>query len=142
MRRNTKRRIVPLALALALAIVGAALAVPTFNLNIQQIGEGGPETITVPGGVATATINWVLDNNNPDYIKGVSISFDQALPDGTQIIVKLYDENGNLLDKGTYTVNNNGNGLAANTAVEIDFTSTHEIKTVNEVAVVLVGPQQ
>lgn len=142
MRRSTKRRIVPLSLALALAIIGAALAVPTFTLHVQNIGEGGPETITVPGGVANAYVNWVLDTN-PDYIKGVSISFDQALPDGTKIIVKLYDENDTLMDQGTYTVNNNGNGLAANTAVEIDFPNgPYEIKTVNKVAVVLVGPQQ
>ena len=141
MRRSTKKKVIPLALALALALIGAALAVPTFNLNVQQIGEGGPTTITVPGGVTTATINWVLDTN-PDYIKGVSISFDQALQDNTKIIVKLYGSDGSLLDQKTYTVSNNGNGLAADTSVEIDFSNHHEIKTVDKVAVVLVGPQQ
>ena len=139
MRRNAKKRLLPLVFAFVLTVVGAALAVPTFNLNIQQIGEGGPETITVPGGVATATINWVLDTN-PDYVKGVSVSFDQTLPSGTTIYVKVYASDGTtIIAQGSTTLSSD---LNANTAIEIDFDSSVEINNMDKVAVVLVGPQQ
>ncbi|WP_456422894.1 hypothetical protein [Thermococcus sp.] len=139
MKRSVKRRVFPLVIALVVAVVGAALAVPTFNLNVQQIGEGGPQTITVPGGVATATVNWVLDTN-PDYVKGVSVSFDQTLSSGTTIYVKVYASDGTtIIAQGSTTLSSD---LNANTPVEIDFANSVEIKNMNTVAVVLVGPNQ
>jgi hypothetical protein len=131
-----KRNLIPLVFALALAIVGAALAVPTFDLNVQNIGEGGPQAITVPGSVTSAHVIWVLDSNNPDYVTGVKVSFDQALPSGTTIYVKVYDSSNNLIAQGSVTL---GGDLNANTQQEVDFKNSVEIKNMDKVAVVLVG---
>ncbi|WP_297508597.1 hypothetical protein [Thermococcus sp.] len=133
-----KRSVVPLALALVLAIVGAALAVPTFTLHVQNIGEGGPQQITVPGGVANANVNWVLDSN-PDYVKGVKVSFDQDLSSGTTIYVKVYNSSGTVIAQGSQTLSSD---LSAGSSIEIDFSSSVEIGNMDQVAVVLVGPQQ
>ncbi len=134
-RKANQKRLIPLLLALVATMVGAALAVPTFNLNVQNIGEGGPQAINVPGGVANANVNWVLDNN-PDYVKGVSVSFDQDLASGTTIYAKVYDSSGNLIALGSTTLSS---ALTAGTAVEIDLNTTVEIKNMYQVAVVLVG---
>ena len=133
-----KRSVVPLALALVLVVVGAALAVPTFTLHVQNIGEGGPQQITVPGGVANANVNWVLDNN-PDYVKGVKVSFDQDLSSGTTIYVKVYNSSGTVIAQGSQTLSSD---LSAGSSIEIDFSSSVEIGNMEKVAVVLVGPQQ
>ncbi len=137
-RKANQKRLIPLLLALVATMVGAALAVPTFTLNVQNIGEGGPQAINVPGGVANANVNWVLDSN-PDYVKGVSVSFDQDLASGTTIYAKVYDSSGNLIAQGSTTLSSD---LTAGTAVEIDFGSSIEINNMDQVAVVLVGPQQ
>ncbi|ACS34629.1 hypothetical protein [Thermococcus gammatolerans] len=137
MNRRLKKAL-PLLGALVFLMVGAALAVPTFNLHIQNIGEGGPQQITVPGGVANANVNWILDSN-PDYVAGVTVSFDQNLDSGTTIYVKVYDSSENLIAQGSQTLNS---ALNSGTAVEIHFSSSVEIKNMDKVAVVLVGPQQ
>jgi len=134
-RKANQKRLIPLLLALVATMVGAALAVPTFNLNVQSIGEGGPEQITVPGGVASANVNWVLDSN-PDYVKGVSLSFDQDLNSGTTIYAKVYDSSGKLIAEGSTKLSS---ALATGTSVEIDLNTTVEIKNMNQVAIVLVG---
>jgi len=137
MRRSTRRKVIPLVFALVLTIVGAALAVPTFTLNVQTIGEGGPETIEVPGGVTSAAVNWVLDGSNPDYVVSVNVQFDQTVPAGTTIYVKIYDSNGDIIAMGETTLSSD---LAANTDVNIALSSSVEIKNMDQVAVVLLGP--
>ncbi len=137
MRRSTRRKVIPLVFALVLTIVGAALAVPTFNLKVQTIGEGGPETIEVPGGVTSAAVNWVLDGSNPDYVVSVNVQFDQTVPAGTTIYVKIYDSNGDIIAMGETTLSSD---LAANTDVNIALSSSVEIKNMDQVAVVLLGP--
>ena len=139
MRRSTRRKVIPLVFALVLTIVGAALAVPTFNLKVQTIGEGGPETIEVPGGVTSAAVNWVLDGSDPDYVAGVKLKFDQTVPSGTTIYVKIYDKDGKIITKKDKTLQSD---LNANTEIEIDFDSNVEIKNMDQVAVVLLGPTE
>jgi len=70
MRRRTKRRIIPLALALALAMIGAALAVPTITLHIQELDAG---TDSMPQTVYHAYINWGL-SSDAQYITSATIT--------------------------------------------------------------------
>ena len=93
MRRSTKRRLIPLALALALAVVGAALAVPTISVTVQDLGQG---QATIQSEVSGATIKWNLDANNPDYLdstKEVTVTISAgtiANTNGGTLYVKLY----------------------------------------------------
>ena len=144
MRRSTKKKVIPLALALALALIGAALAVPAITVNVQNIGAGGPKLVQVPGGVTQADVDWVLATN-PDFVKGVKVTFDQALDEGTTIIIKVYasgddpnDPNATPTTKKEVTLSS---ALAANTPYEIDFDSPIAIgPNIDKVAIVLVGP--
>ncbi|NJE10866.1 hypothetical protein [Thermococcus sp. MAR1] len=143
MRRN-KKRLIPLALALVLALVGAALAVPAITVNVQEIGAGGPKVVSVPGGVSTADVDWVLATN-PDYVKGVKVTFDQPLDAGVTIIVKVYasDDDPTAPNTAPTTVKSVtlSSALAANTPYEIDFDSPIAIgSNINSVAIVLIGP--
>jgi hypothetical protein len=142
-RRANQKRLIPLLLALLATLVGAALAVPSFNVNVQQIGAGGPTEVLVPGGVTNANVKWVLANN-PDYVKGVEITFDKDVPSGTTIIVKVYAQGDNPNDPNTapsivkqVTLSSD---LPAGTAKEIDFDNPVAIgSNIDQVAVVLVG---
>jgi len=131
------RKIAALSAALLLALVGAAFAVPVFQLNVQQIGEGGPAIITVPGGVTLANLTWVLNTTNPDYVQGASVSFNQTLVAGTTIYVKVYDATGTIIALGSTTLTTN---LTAGTPVTITFANQVEIKDMDQVGVVLLGP--
>jgi len=144
MRRSTKKKVIPLALALALALIGAALAVPTFTVNVQNIGAGGPTAVTVPGGVAQANVEWVLATN-PDFVKGVKVTFDQDLPAGTTIIIKVYASGDDPTNPNTAPTTVKqvtlSNSLTAGTSQEIDFDTPIGIGSdLDKVAVVLVGP--
>lgn len=93
MRRRAKRRIVPLALALALAIVGAALAVPSITVNIQNIGAGSGE---VQNPIKSVDIKWDLDKTNPDILNHLNITIHldttvaSSLSSGT-LYIKFYE---------------------------------------------------
>ena len=139
MKRSTKRKALPLVFALVLTVVGAALAVPTFTVNVQSIGEGGPKAILVPGNVTLATVNWDVSTTNPDYVTGVIVKFDKDLPSGTTIYVKVYGSGGGIIAIGDTSLNAD---LTAGDTVSIAFNGTVEIKNMTEVAVVLVGPEQ
>jgi hypothetical protein len=143
-RRANQKKLIPLVLSLLATMVGAALAVPSITVNVQNIGAGGPTKVQVPGGVATANVTWVLATN-PDYVKGVKVTFDQDVPSGTTIIVKVYAQGDDPNDPNTapsivkqVTLSAD---LPAGNAQEIDFDSPVAIgSNIDKVAVVLVGP--
>ncbi|WP_297521577.1 hypothetical protein [Thermococcus sp.] len=87
MRRSTRRKLVPLALALALAMVGAAFAVPQITVYVQQLGAGNNPVVSPTN---DAWVNFTLDTTNPDYITAVSANFSSTLPAGTYVAIKLY----------------------------------------------------
>ncbi|WP_457743079.1 hypothetical protein [Thermococcus sp.] len=105
MRSRTKRRIIPLAVALVLAIVGAALAVPQITLNVQQLGAGSS---VITSSVGKANITWVLNPNNPDYIFAAKFTLNATI-NGT-VIVKIYDSTGNLVAYNSTTLTNSNSG--------------------------------
>ncbi|NJE04151.1 hypothetical protein [Thermococcus sp. MV11] len=144
MRRANKKRLIPLALALALAMVGAALAVPTFNISVQQLGvsDGTQGDVIVPGGVTSAAVNWVLDTgNNPDYLSGIAVSFDQDLPAGTTVYVKLYN-GGSFVKYYTYTITGDEDGTAdgvLSAGTPITISASDPITSFDKVVVILQG---
>lgn len=141
MNRRLKKAL-PLLGALVFLMVGAALAVPSIKVNVKGIGAGGPTVVTVPGGVTQANVSWVLATNL-DFVKGVKVTFDQTVPAGTTIIVKVYSSSDNPSDPNTapsvvatHLLNSD---LAARTPVEIDFGSPIAIgNSLDQVAVVLI----
>jgi len=92
MRRNAKKRLIPLALALVLAIVGAALAVPSINVTVQELGQG---SAVIASSIKDATVKWNLDDN-PDYLDSTGevtvdlSSSNNTILSGGKIYVKLY----------------------------------------------------
>jgi len=142
MRRSTKKKVIPLALALALALIGAALAVPTITLNVQEIGAGGPDYVVSPAD--NAYINWTLATN-PDWVSGVSVEFDKDIPAGSTIIVKIYYYGTTPSSTAAADVQVEypvSNDIAAGTPVSISFGSDIPISDLDRIAVVVVGPGQ
>ncbi|NJE76576.1 hypothetical protein [Thermococcus sp. ES12] len=128
MRRNNKKRLIPLALALVLALVGAALAVPTITLTVQELGQGQK---VISSTITDATITWTLDSTNPDYVTGGEISVTTDPGSGT-VYIKLYD--GSTLV--TYTsVNLDGSGTYT-----FSFASSVDLGSFDTVYVVYQGP--
>lgn len=107
MRRNNKKRLIPLTLALVLALVGAALAVPSITVNVQELGQGSK---TITSTVTTADVTWNLNPNNPDYVVSATVTITTDPGAGT-LYVKLYSGTTlvawgqvTLDGSGTYTV--------------------------------------
>ena len=128
MRRSTKKKVIPLALALALAMIGATLAVPVIQVNVQQLGSGSS---VITSDVQQANITWVLNTTNPDYISAVNFVLNTTVT-GT-IYVKLYDASGNLIAYNSTT-------LAAASSGTVYFNPNVNIASVNEVYVIYQGP--
>ncbi|RLF25657.1 MAG: hypothetical protein DRN14_07895 [Thermoplasmata archaeon] len=150
MRRSNKKRLIPLALALVLALVGAALAVPTINLHIQAIGAGKSE---IPNPVVSATFNWQVDSTNPDILTSLEVTIDlsQASLNSGTLYIKFYQGN-TYVGKIAYDLStdaiNDGDTItidAADIQSAVGASDTTLESLFNEfdtVAVVYVGPQQ
>ena len=138
MRRSTKKKVIPLALALALALIGATLAVPTIQMHVQQIGVGDATSgaeITSP--VGEAWLDWGLSTSNPDILSSVTLKFDQDVPAGSTIYVKFYNS-GSYIDSVQYSVTS---AISAGTTVPIDVSSLNlDISDFDEVKIIVVGP--
>ncbi len=107
MRRNNKRRLIPLAIALALSLISAALAVPAITLNVQELGQG---STVITSSVTNADVSWTLDSTNPDYVTGATVTVTTDPGAGT-IYLKLYSgttlvavAQASLNGSGTYTL--------------------------------------
>jgi len=141
MRRSNKKRLIPLALALVLALVGAALAVPTINMTVQKIGVGdATDNDVIVSPVDTATLNWVLDDTNPDFVEAVNLTFDKDISAGSTIYVKFYKD-GSLVSGGVtkYPVQNL---ISANTEIKIDLDNEIDLQDFDEVKIIVVGPKE
>ncbi|WP_297064741.1 hypothetical protein [Thermococcus sp.] len=98
MRRNAKRKLIPLAFALVLTIIGTALAVPRISVSVQKIGGGANNTVAVD--TTKAAVNWIFDSAQPWVITGANVSLDNG--PGVNGTLTLYIS----LDNGTvYTWN-------------------------------------
>ena len=99
MRRSTKKRLIPLALALALAMVGAALAVPSITVHVKGVGAGGPTRIENP--IQQADVSWNLDTTtDPDVISGihVDLTIDSTVATFSgKVYIKFLDNSDNLV---------------------------------------------
>ena len=136
MRRSTKKKVIPLALALALALIGAALAVPTIGVHVQKIGAGGPQVIQ--SDIGAVAINWNLDPDNPDYLNNISVSIDNSSAVGT-LYVKFYN-GGTLEYLATIDLNGNSEYLITSTNSNITFPIDLSAFDVDSIAVVYQGP--
>ncbi|WP_297535647.1 hypothetical protein [Thermococcus sp.] len=151
MRSKTKRRIIPLALALVLAIVGAALAVPVIKVTVQEIGAGS-NTITTP--IGTVSVDWNLNKNNPDILNNISVTVNTN-PGAGALYVKFYD-NGKLGYIATINfskITSKTTILIGNSSADVQLVNVTSGATVpfpidvqkfnaTEVKVVYVGPRQ
>jgi len=134
MRRSTKKKILPLAFALVLAMIGAALAVPVITVNVQDIGAG-EQSVLSPAN--NANVTWDLAAN-PDYVEGGYVSLDNTLNAGSIVYLKVYNSAGTLIAIGNYTVNTT---ISAGTPIPIAFNSSVNVQDMYNVAVVAVGPK-
>lgn len=107
MRRVNRRRLIPLALALVLALVGTALAVPSITVNVQELGQGSK---VITSQVTEADVSWTLDSTNPDYVTGATVTISTDPGSGT-LYLKLYSgttlvavSSVTLDGSGTYTI--------------------------------------
>ena len=131
MRRSTKRRLIPLTLALVLAMVGAALAIPGITVNVQKIGSG--ETAIVAP-VGSAAVNYNIDWTSLT-VTSVDVSFDVAPGDGSVVQVYIYDSNSNLVGEGQATVSG-----SSTTSVTVTLSTQPSIFDLDSVKLVVVGP--
>ncbi|WP_297514468.1 hypothetical protein [Thermococcus sp.] len=70
MRRNARKRLLPLVFALVLTVVGAALAVPQISVKLQPLGQGQesyPSQYDI-----TAAVNFYLSNDG-STVTGVKV---------------------------------------------------------------------
>jgi hypothetical protein len=133
MRRNNKKRLIPLALALVLAMVGAALAVPLISVSVQKVGGGSNSSVTID--TTSAAVNWDFDTTRQWIITGAEISLDQG--PGVDGTLDLYI----TLDDGTL-VQASSSVTASSTSVSvsglnIDLTQNY----ITDVVVVIEGQQ-
>ena len=129
------KRYLPVLIMGVALVVSFALAVPTFTLNVQNIGEGENPTVSP---VNSGASNFVLSDTNPDYITAIKTSFDQDLPAGTTIYAKVYDASSNLVAKGSVTL---GSALTAGTQIQVDLDTQVKISDAYNIAVVVLGPE-
>ena len=86
MKRNARRRLLPLVFALVLTVVGAALAVPNISIHIQELDAGQS---TLQQTVYNAYIDWSL-SDDAQYVTSATIT--------------LTDNQGNKVGTGSDTV--------------------------------------
>ncbi|AEK73420.1 hypothetical protein GQS_07610 [Thermococcus sp. 4557] len=131
MRRSNKKRLIPLALALVLAMVGAALAVPAITVNVQQVGGGSNTDAKID--TTTAAINWDISGTT---ITGATITLDQGpgVDSTWDLYITLDDDN---------VIHVNGNIGASDTTItvssgiNIDLTQNY----IKSVSLVIAGNQ-
>ena len=138
------KRILPLVGALVFLMVGAALAVPTINLTVQNLGQGHA---TISSNIKNAKITWNLNDTNPDYLKlngGVTVDLSDSqntIENNGKIYVKLYN-GGTLVAKGEVTLS------SGTTTYDVDLTLVNDpngdgklgLNEFDEVYVVYKGP--
>jgi len=133
---RVNRKMLPVLVMGIVATISIALALPIINLTVQQVGEGQTEVLSP---FDNGRVNWVFDQNDPRIITGVNIIADKDLPQNTIVKVMLLDENENIIAKGQVQLNQDV--TAGNTLPTITFDNPTEIKNVQSVVVVAVGPQ-
>jgi len=115
--------------------VSMALALPIINLNVQKVGEGSTQVVSP---FDNGVLNWVLDNNDPRYVVGVSLIADKDLSAGTTIKVLLVDQNNNILAHAEKTLGSNV--TAGSQITGFQFNQSVEIKNIDSVVIVATGP--
>ncbi|NJE54286.1 hypothetical protein [Thermococcus sp. 21S9] len=106
MRRNARKRLLPLVFALVLTVVGAALAVPQITVKLQPLGQGQasyPSQYNI-----TAAVNFQLSSNG-SVVTGVKVYLDDTnnafqVQAGDTVYVQLLDYNDQVIAYGSGTV--------------------------------------
>ncbi|WP_297435943.1 hypothetical protein [Thermococcus sp.] len=118
--RSNKKRLIPLALALVLAMVGAALAVPQISVTIQNLGQGSK---TITSTVNAASVDFTVSSDGTQ-ITGVKVKVvdqnDNPVTSGT-VYVQLLDSGNNVVASGSGSPDSNG-------IVTITFSSPVDIQ--------------
>ena len=131
MRRSTKRRLIPLALALALAMVGVAFAVPAINVGVQKVGGGANDTVRVD--TTKAAINWDFKPGFPWIIENATVTLDQG--PGVDATAELYV----VLDNGT-KIQKSASITSTATSVQFDDLNIDLTKSyITKVVLVIAG---
>ncbi|GAB6136662.1 hypothetical protein [Thermococcus prieurii] len=126
MRRNAKKRLIPLVFVLVLTLIGTALAVPRIGITVQKVGGGANSTVAVD--TTKAAVNWVFSSNEP-VITGATITLDKGPGvNGTWTFYVTLD-NGNVIsqtgsikaDQTTITVSNLNINLGSNYITKVSL---------------------
>ncbi len=125
------KKALPLLGALVFLMVGAALAVPAINLNVQPIGGGGNSNVKVA--TTSAAVNWQFDSTNPWVITGASITLDQGPGVAGNLDLYITLDNGTVIHK-TASVDASGTSVTIS-GLNIDLTKN----AITRVAVVVAG---
>ncbi|NJE61972.1 hypothetical protein [Thermococcus sp. 21S7] len=136
MRRSNKKRLIPLVFALVLTMVGAALAVPTISVNLQNLGAG--DKTFSPSLDVNAHVNFKLGADGTD-VTGVMVYLTgNDVETGATVYVHLIDTNGNDLASEGGTVQQDASG---NYYVDISFNPGVSIDQLNGVKVIYKGKE-
>ena len=136
MRRNARKRLLPLVFALVLTVVGVALAVPTISVELQKLGAGSKEFQSSLD--VTAHVNFKLSADGTT-VTGVTVYLtgNDVETDAT-VYVHLIDTNGNDLASGDGTVQKDASG---NYYVDISFNPGVSINDLDGVKVIYKGQE-
>lgn len=128
-RRANQKRLVPLVLALLATMVGAALAVPAINLNVQELDKGTTDLSNFQT-VIDAFINWDL-GSDPTDVDGATIKLATETNPGQGTVYLLIDGSKYL---ATYD--------SSAGVYKVSFSPPLSLDSVNSVTVIYQGPQQ
>ncbi len=118
MRRNNKKRLIPLALALALSLISAALAVPAISFQAQRVGGGADTTVRVD--TSQANVTWTISGTT---ITGATITLDQGPGVDSNWNLYVYLENGTVIQRSGTILS--GSTSISVTGLNIDLTQTY-----------------
>jgi len=133
------KKALPLMGALVFLMVGAALAVPSINVNLQNLGSGNKQfssTLNV-----TAHVNFHL---SPDgsQVTGVKVYLTGAdVQSGATVYVHLLDSNGNTLATGHGTVDQDTNNNYYVDITSFDGNTNVSISQLDSVEVIYQGQE-
>ncbi|AHL23507.1 hypothetical protein [Thermococcus nautili] len=133
MRRNAKKRLLPLVFALVLTVVGAALAVPQISVRLQPLGQGQesyPSQYDI-----TAAVNFQLSNDG-STIQGVKVYLIDNDPNvnvqvGDTVYIQLIGTDGNTVlwsGSGQVQEDNNNNLYVEITGLSVSVNQLGSVK--------------
>ncbi|NJE49701.1 hypothetical protein [Thermococcus sp. 9N3] len=130
MRRNAKKRLLPLVFALVLTLLGTALAVPKIGITVQKVGAGTTDTVAID--TTKAAVNWEFSGL---VITGATITLDKGPGVDGNWTFYVTLENGTVISK-TGSITSDQTTITVS-GLNIDLEDTY----ITKVSLVIAGKQ-